>query len=337
MTFQEFVERLDSNPDFWRDKQADFQKTAHILCHPDRWVTKSDAEKKFAAEVLSRVFKFIEDWKAPAVVLTSDSKKKYEIKDTIASGDVADIYNAVWDGNSYIVKASRVPEGIGALKREEEVLKALVTAAGDKKVKYDLYLPAFCESFSIRDRIAKRVNVYRRQDGFYTLDAVHRRHPQLDERHLVWIYKRLLSILGFVHQNGWVHGAICPSHLMVNAENHGIHLIGWGQSVKIKEKITKGSSEFISWYPKEVRDKKPVGAATDLYMASLLMIWLSGGDVATWKPGSQVTPRIASFWKSNLLDSPNMRAGDAWELSDEFNKVVESIYGKPRFTHLVMS
>ncbi|MEJ7734209.1 MAG: hypothetical protein WKG00_34065 [Polyangiaceae bacterium] len=43
----------------------------------------------------------------------------------------------------------------------------------------------------------------------------------------VWLWKRVLEVLGFIHHSGWVHGDIRAEHLRVHARDHGVTLIGF--------------------------------------------------------------------------------------------------------------
>ncbi len=56
-------------------------------------------------------------------------------------------------------------------------------------------------------------------------------NPQgIAPRHAVWLWRRMLEVLAFVHGNGWVHGGIGPDHALVHPENHGVLLIGWSRA-----------------------------------------------------------------------------------------------------------
>lgn len=49
----------------------------------------------------------------------------------------------------------------------------------------------------------------------------------VDARHVVWMWRRVLDILGFVHEQGWCHGRVSPDHWLVQPRDHGILLTGW--------------------------------------------------------------------------------------------------------------
>lgn len=74
--------------------------------------------------------------------------------------------------------------------------------------------------------------VLRNNPGFWgSLADLVRLNPQgVDPRHVVWMWRRILDILGFAHSIGWVHGDVHPGHLLVHPADHGVLLIGWRKS-----------------------------------------------------------------------------------------------------------
>ncbi|MEP6722306.1 MAG: protein kinase family protein [Variovorax sp.] len=70
--------------------------------------------------------------------------------------------------------------------------------------------------------------------GFWgSLAEVRLLNPRgIDPRHGVWLWRRMLEVLAFVHDNGWVHGALAPEHALVHPRDHGVLLIGWAGAHK---------------------------------------------------------------------------------------------------------
>lgn len=60
--------------------------------------------------------------------------------------------------------------------------------------------------------------------------ALRYRRSGIDPRHGVWIWRRVLDILSFVHASGWTHGDLIPDHWLVHPRDHGIHLVGWAHA-----------------------------------------------------------------------------------------------------------
>jgi hypothetical protein len=315
---------------------VDQKKTYHALTmatHPDR----NPGDKR--AEAL---FKQVNDlWaiRDTKPVTIKSPKKEYTVLKLLAAGDVADVHlaTALLDGkpHDYILKIARVDGGYALLDNEQKTVKELLEKAGTHV--YARMLPTLVESFPAKDKIQKRVNVFLAEDGYYTLDEVHSKHPTLDSRHLGWIFKRFLMALGFVHKWGKTHAAILPAHVRLQTEEHGLQLIGWGHSVETSKTVTTISAKYRDWYAPEVLKKKPVTAETDLYMAAKCMIFLAGGDPVSGRMPESVPSKMQRFFRSCLLEGQKMRPGDAWKLHDEFSEMLQGLYGPPKYHELVMA
>ena len=202
---------------------------------------------------------------------------------------------------------------------------------------YRNYLPALVDSFSTTDRCPQRINVFRLEPGFHTLEQVHEQHPALDGRHLAWIFKRLLTVLGFCHRQNIVHGAVLPCHVLIHAGGHGLRLVGWGQSVAAGRRIRAVPARYRDWYPAEVHHQRPAGPATDLFLAARCLVYLAGGDPVTNRMPDAVPRPMRRFVKTCLLESASMRPDDAWELMEEFDDLLRALYGPPKFHELTLT
>jgi serine/threonine protein kinase len=176
------------------------------------------------------------------------------------------------------------------------------------------------------------------REGFYTAEQIWDRHHRgLDGRHLGWMFNRILEALGFVHQQGYLHGAVLPPHLLFHAEDHGLLLAGWIHAEKANTSLKVVPDRYRDWYPPECKKKHPATPSVDIYLAAKSLIYLAGGDpVANTFPDHIPAP-MQRFLKSCLLESPRMRSQDAWNLRQEFGQVLERLYGPPAFHVLDMS
>jgi hypothetical protein len=306
----------NSSPEDWRDFL--------FLCEPEPASGATQTGPPFKPPALS----------ARPITIKSP-KRTYTLLNLLAVGDVADVYLATAAETTYVLKISRVPDGAALLENEKTALAILLTAAGDTT--YRKYFPTLAESFRGRDTIDKRANVVLHEPGLYTLEQVKARYPDgLEARHLAWIYKRLLTALGFHHRQGLVHGAILPCHVLLQTENHGLQLVGWGHSVECGQTITTISARYRDWYPPEVLQKKPATLETDLYLAARCMVYLAGGDPLAHTLPETVPSGMQRFFKASLLEGQKMRPDDAWSLHDDFDELLRGLYGPPRFIKLPM-
>jgi hypothetical protein len=266
----------------------------------------------------------------------------YTLRQFLAVGDAADIHLATAEGDStmeangkYLMKVSRVPEGFALLNNERKTLARLLVAADGTT--YRKYLPRLVESFPATGKFPRRINVFLLECGFHTLEHLHEQHPALDGRHLAWIFNRLLTVLGFCHRQGTLHGAVLPCHVMIDAARHGLQLVGWGQSVASGQRIKTVPARYTDWYPPEILKKQPAGPAMDLFLAARCMVYLAGGDpVTNWMPEAVPVP-MQRFITTCLLESARMRPDDAWALLEDFEVLLRSLYGPPKFHELTLT
>jgi serine/threonine protein kinase len=153
---------------------------------------------------------------------------------------------------------------------------------------------------------------------------------------MVWMWKRILSALGFAHRHGIVHGAVLPPHVLMRPRDHGAHLIDWMGASK-EGRATVISAPFAEWYPPEVSEQKRLLPATDIYLAAKCAIYLLGGDPIAESFPETVPALMAAFIKTCLFRIPDRRPQDAWELHAEFDEtVVRPLFGAPKFIDFPM-
>lgn len=258
--------------------------------------------------------------------------RSYRLGEPLAVGDAADVRLAEADGAAFVLKASRSPEGDALLENERRALARLVAAAGTAT--YRRYLPELVESFVGPE--SRRVNAFAHEPGFYTLEQVRQRHPDLDARHLGWVFNRMLTVLGFCHRQGTLHGAVLPCHVLLHPECHGLRLVGWGQSAADGKIVHALSERYRAWYPPEVIQRKPATPATDLFLAARCLVHLAGGDPTQGRMPDALPEPMRRFLRGCLLPSPAMRPNDAWRLQEEFGRLLRRLYGEAKFIPLTM-
>ncbi|MCC6417598.1 MAG: hypothetical protein IT429_05055 [Gemmataceae bacterium] len=275
-------------------------------------------------------------------VLVPGRQNTYTLLRLLAAGDAADVHlaTAAYDPTTeaepyYLLKVSRVPEGHDLLERERAALTGLLAEAGDTT--YRQYLPALVESFPIRDRVRKRVNVFAYEPGLWTLEQIHDRQPVLDPRHLGWIFRRLLTILGFSHRLKTVHGAILPCHVLLAPVTHGLRLVGWGHSGRTGQPLQTISVRYRAWYPPEVLHKRPASAAADLFLAARCLAYLAGAEPDCATLPDAIPATLRPLLNDCLRDETHLRPGDAWALLDEFDARLRRAGEAPTFHPLILT
>ena len=149
----------------------------------------------------------------------------------------------------------------------------------------------------------------------------------------VWLWKRTLELVGFVHESGFVHGAILPRHLLVHARDHGVRLCGWSCATTLGRPLSAFPSGDEAFYSEDIRKGAPAGAVTDIAMSARSILWLLGGDLRA-APGD--TPRsIAELLeRSAAPDAGGL--GDAHDLVQHLGAAARQAYGPPKFTLFTM-
>lgn len=312
-----------------REEQDRIYKDLAKACHPDKVRDKS--MRKAAEDAFKKLSNFYanRDGGKPA---TSTAKiGNWAIVRPLGKGDIADVYLAETSGDgatalriktaSAAFKIARDPDDNDLMGFELVALKDLWKG----KSQFTKYLPKAVDSFTASGRAT---NVITLADECFSLSEIHTIFPDgLDFRHGVWMMNRLLSVLGFIHNSGYIHGAITPDHLMYRPKDHGLILIDWTCSIK------SGSGRHIPllvdrWkalYPPEVARKKAATPGADIYMAAECINHAVNGN----RP-KRFKPLFDHCWAG----SPSSRPHDAWELQQRWVDVAEKEYGPAKFLAL---
>jgi serine/threonine protein kinase len=323
------------------------------LTHVDLY--RGAAEKKLAHEAFTR----LQNWHAIAedkiksgkygdrsaiTKITVKTKTDvYIITERVASGDLCEIYSGTNQAKEPVVlKVTRTPANNDMTTNESQQLRYLWTDAPSRKLKAMLHVHKLLDTFELaQDKTKKRVNVFRRLDGYCTLQDVIDQYPEgLDPRDAAWMWNRMLTALLVTHQSGVVHGAVLPKHFMICPSTPSAHdgiLIDWCYSTKQGSSLKAICPEEKFFYPPEVFAKKPAMPSLDIYMAALCMINLLGGQILKDRaviPDSVPRP-IKGLLKACLLSAAH-RYKDVWEVFEEFEKALKQLYGPRKFRPFTM-
>ncbi len=308
-----------------------FRRLSRVL-HPDYHAGKPTEAR--AAAAFAKLATLWEEYKTgpktAATLVITTRKRTYAMCSTPAyKGEVANLYRAVHqapDGSEVVswLKMARSPREAVFVQREALVLRRL-QADGHEDFRYGA--PTILESFRHRDNAAKvdrQCLVREYEEGLITAADVHAAYPAgLDPRDVAWIWRRLLTVVGWAHQVGVVHGAILPEHIVLHPKKHRVMLVGWGRSVETGGTLTSIPKGTNRWYPAEVFNKQPATEATDIYMATRCMEYLLV---------SHNIRALLAFARGCTFVRPT----DAWGLKDEFTDLIEGLWGRRKYRELVM-
>ena len=283
---------------------------------------------------------------SPQVIETP--KGKYIVTELLAHGDIADLYRCSYTEagveKQAVFKIAQSAADNDLLDNEHKTLTAMY-AQKQPEEKFYRYLPKPRDSFLLRqERTAnRRVNVLQLANGYVSLVEVMQAFPSgLDFRDAVWMYKRGLEGLWYVHERKHVvHGAVLPEHVLVHPKRHGAKIVDWCYSVrdwnKTKDHVKAISKARRAYYAPEALVKEPVTPQTDIYMLTKCMVALLGGNVETNEMPGSVPKRFQQFLLSCLIEAQPMRPSDAGTLHQELDELLlRHLVGEPKFRVLEM-
>lgn len=320
--------------------------------HPDRYQSNS-AEHKMAAEAFPLLSEFYERAKSridkeiygsqtpddedEVDFVIQTRKQEYHLRATIAEGDLAVLYRGDFldeHGNlvKVVAKVIQEREDNDLAQNEMKALRILLTP----ETKYKKFLPAFYDQFKTTDGQLGLILNY--LEDCYDLYSVHEKYKTgISERHMVWMFKRLLTVLGFAHSKGVIHGNVEPAHIMIRPKDHNLYLIDWSYAAVNPFQTGDGFKVFNEDFsaPEVAERKKPI-PASDLYSAGKCMIFLLGGDVKTNTIPNTINEKLRRFIQYFVLPSPLQRAQDAWEMYEQLDKLITELWGPKQFLEFKM-
>jgi serine/threonine protein kinase len=215
------------------------------------------------------------------------------------------------------IKLSSAPAAAAHYAREAQVSHELQLLDRDGTGAYfSQLLPELIAQGAVEGHHGKHAIVLRHPSGFWGSLAALNEHfaSGLDPRHAVWIWRRMLEVLGFVHSHGWSHGDIRPEHALVHPQDHGVRLIGWASA-------RNGAGQ---------NDK-----ASDLCRsARVVKVLLSGASNGSL-PGS-VPAVLAQLVTKAATDEGFCRSQGAAGLDTLLQAEAKAAFGPPKFVPLTI-
>jgi hypothetical protein len=229
-----------------------------------------------------------------------------------------------------IIKRLRAPADEALLRNEQRVLAALEQSDARGAIHFTTLLPQRV-SFGHLHGVAGSplAAVVREPAGFsHTLAAVaHAHESALDARHLVWLGRRVLELLGFIHRSGFVHGAVLPAHILVDAQSHGARLVGYSCAAEAGTRVLCIDGEQPELYPEAMLGKRGMQPRDDLAMLARCLLW------TTSHAASKLPAPLAEFLQHLAVGDGG---DDAWEADTRLAAAARQAFGPSRFVKLEM-
>lgn len=268
----------------------------------------------------------------------------WALEECIAHGESSDVYTgrrARWPTELVIVKLLRERQDAKQFDNEWESLQILhrSEARGADTFTALLPQPILHGNLSAGQHVNRRVSIFRRESGFrHTIEEVIRAYPQgIPPRASIWVWRRILEVLSFIHASGMVHGAVLPPHLLIQDNEHGIRLVGYGCAGKTGEKLQAVSHGSKAFYPCLTQSKFILSAQLDLAMSARCIAALLGGDPETTSlPASIPEPLAGLVQRIFRLEPADKNIESAWVIREALGDIAQRLFGSPQFIPIVM-
>ncbi|MFP2928091.1 hypothetical protein ACLESO_23400 [Pyxidicoccus sp. 3LG] len=269
---------------------------------------------------------------------------RYVLLGRLGRGDSSDVFLARRDARiteMVVLKVVRALSDADLLAREYEILEELQGSNAQGAEHFSRLLPQPVARGPVKDPegTPRAAAVYRWHSGFqHSFTDVRDEYSSgVDPRAAVWMWKRLLEVLGFVHRAGYAHGAVLPPHLLLHPRDHGLMLVGWANAVHYasRQPLPSASAAHRDFYPQALWKGDVPTPTTDLVMSARSIAWLLGGDAATGSVPGGVPPALADLLRRQCDESP-AEATDAWRLKELVDHAARESFGPPKFIHFTM-
>jgi hypothetical protein len=167
--------------------------------------------------------------------------------------------------------------------------------------------------------------------GFdHTFEHVRGAYPRgVEPAIAVWMWRRILETLAFVHRAGLVHGAVVPPHLLVQRGEHGVRLVGFSCAAAAGAPLLAVNERYAAYYPASL----VLSPASDLTMAARCIAFVLGAGDDGRVPAGVPGPLGAVVAAAITGDAP----ADAWVQRERVGEVARSLFGPARFHPLKLS
>lgn len=243
----------------------------------------------------------------------------------LAHGEISDVYlaqRARWPSELAVVKVIRDDGDVPLLEHEWRVLGALqnsdaaTTIDLARRIPYPIATGILAGSHKGRHGAA-----YRWTGGFtHTFEMVRRAIPGgIEPVAAIWVWRRILEIIGVMQRAGFAHGAILPNHLLVERGEHGVRLVGFSCADAPGAPLRVVCTNFEDLYPQF----KTVSTETDVVMSARSVLYLLGHKSDAPAPLAELLARVGA--------NDDGADRDPWALHKRLGELGRGLFGPPSF------
>lgn len=253
--------------------------------------------------------------------------RRYILDGRIAKGSSSDVFLARFDhrlSEQVVLKMLRAADDLDVFRHEWEVLSSLQRATRDGTAHFSRLMPAPVAFGEARLGVhgtegTRQVMVQGYASGFvHTLNDVRAEYASgIPSGASIWLWKRVLESLAWLHGAGWVHCAVLPEHLLVHARDHGVRLVGFSCATHVGDRVKVA-----------VRDVSPGVVAQPAIDLSMSARAVKG-----------ILERSVPEPLQTLLERATHDAAsfaDGWALIAEVDRVARECFGPPKYVPFQM-
>lgn len=255
----------------------------------------------------------------PPIIEFKLKNKTYKFYKDLGYGDVCNTYEGLCDNELVFLRIVLDENDNDLLKEEYKMLRELE----------HLSLPKVISYLSLNGRSAI---IYKKMPGLTTEEII-KTYGRIPGEHVAWMIERMLSLIGYLHENKIIHGNIKPSNVIIDTDMHNVYLDDYSLSVKDANEDNK-KYQIINenFTPSYVNSNALITPNVDIYGVGKIAILLLGGDIKSNGMPVDCDLRLRTFIRK-LVDE-NQRQCDAWALWDELIALRNEVYGTARFKKL---
>jgi hypothetical protein len=259
----------------------------------------------------------------------------------LAHGEISEVHVAerdVWPTERLLLKVARRASDRPLLDAEREVLLRLQgsRAKGAEVFTELLPRPVLWGEFLRAGESPRPAVGLRWLPGFrFSLRDARRSLPEgVPPEASVWIWRRLLEALAFLHDSGVVHGSVLPRHLLVQDGDHGLRLVGYSCAGAPGEGRRLVVQEDAALYTRAASEGGPLAAADDVRMSARAVGFALGGDGPELTLPSAVPEELARLVRETADEART--PPDPWALRQRVGELGKRLFGGPHFRPLAL-
>ena len=258
----------------------------------------------------------------------------------IARGELSDVYlarRARAPTERVLLKVLRDTQHVSLFEQEWDVLQRLQDSEAPGAASFTLRLPQPVARGVLTHgpHAGRHVLALRWISGFvHTFESVRSTWSSgVEPSVAVWMWRRILETLSFIHRSGFVHGAVLPPHLLVQHGDHGVRLVGFACAGREGSALRALPARHESFYPEPLLRSRTLTPAADLEMSARCIAAVLGGDPARGTVPAKVPAALAALVKQVATGASRE---EAWTLREHVGEVGRAALGRPSFHPLEM-